>query len=72
MRVSQSQREAVRRLVVMWVSRELMRDDVYEPSTKLRYKTIMGVYLSEPNKDKHFAEGTCNGYSFVSAEMQGT
>ena len=31
----------------------------------------MGVYLSEPNKDKHFAEGTGNGYTFISAEMQG-
>ena len=31
----------------------------------------MGVYLSEPNKDKHFAEGTGNGFAFISAEMQG-
>ena len=32
----------------------------------------MGVYLSEPNKDKHFADGSAPGFSFVSAEMQGT
>ena len=31
----------------------------------------MGVYLSEPNKEKHIVEGTGVGYSFVSAEMQG-
>lgn len=32
----------------------------------------MGVYLSEPNKDKHFSEGDNKaGMSFVSAEMQG-
>ena len=31
----------------------------------------MGVYLSEPNKEKHTVEGTGVGYSFVSAEMQG-
>jgi len=32
----------------------------------------MGVYLSEPNKDKHWQEGSGPAYSFVSAEMQGT
>lgn len=32
----------------------------------------MGVYLSEPNKEKHFAQGSDGGISFVSAEMQGT
>jgi len=32
----------------------------------------MGVYLSEPNKEKHFAEGSAGVISFVSAEMQGT
>ena len=31
----------------------------------------MGVYLSEPNKDKHFMEGEKGNTSFVSAEMQG-
>lgn len=32
----------------------------------------MGVYLSEPNKEKHIAEGQNDFLSFVSAEMQGT
>ena len=49
----------------------LMR--VQKTSTKsLRLYLIMGVYLSEPNKDKHFAEGSTTGFSFVSAEMQGS
>ena len=38
---------------------------------KFLYILLMGVYLSEPNKDKHFVEGAINGMSFVSAEMQG-
>lgn len=31
----------------------------------------MGVYQSEPNKDKHISSGSVPGISFVSAEMQG-
>jgi hypothetical protein len=31
----------------------------------------MGVYLSEPNKEKHIAEGQNKALSFVTAEMQG-
>lgn len=31
----------------------------------------MGVYLSEPNKDKKILEGCKEGVSFCSAEMQG-
>jgi len=31
----------------------------------------MGVYLSEPSKDKKINEGYKKGLSFCSAEMQG-
>jgi hypothetical protein len=31
----------------------------------------MGVYLSEPNKDKKINEGMKKGVSFCCAEMQG-
>jgi hypothetical protein len=31
----------------------------------------MGVYLSEPNKEKHITAGSGKGLTFVSAEMQG-
>lgn len=31
----------------------------------------MGVYLSEPNKEKKISEGSITGLSYVSAEMQG-
>lgn len=31
----------------------------------------MGVYLSEPNKDKHISSGSSDKINFVSAEMQG-
>jgi hypothetical protein len=32
----------------------------------------MGVYLSEPNKDKKMQEGKGPGVKFVAAGMQGT
>jgi len=31
----------------------------------------MGVYLSEPNKNKVSIEGSSQSYRFVAAEMQG-
>lgn len=40
-------------------------------NNKLLKSSKMGVYLSEPNKDKKIKEGHKKGVSFCLAEMQG-